>query len=78
MNFKELQQAEKPYDELMVIGKNIEKQGQLYHIAGMTRCGTEAVLYVLEQESLIKKDKNKKDIFFTHLNAYSFLKNQLH
>ncbi|MDE7307657.1 MAG: hypothetical protein K2N61_03190 [Lachnospiraceae bacterium] len=61
MNFKELQQAEKPYDELMVIGKNIEKQGQLYHIAGMTRCGTQAVLYVLEQESLIKKDKNKNE-----------------
>lgn len=50
MNFEELEQAEKKYDELIVIGKNIEKRNRIYHIAGMTRCGTQAVLYVLEQE----------------------------
>ena len=34
MNFRELHQAKAPYDELMVIEKNIEKQGRIYHIAG--------------------------------------------
>lgn len=68
MNFRELYQAKAQYDELMVIEKNIEKQERLYHIVGMTRCGTQAVLYVLEQENYVKKNeqtnalerKNKK------------------
>lgn len=57
MNFRELHQAKAPYDELMVIEKNIEKQGRIYHIAGITRCGTQAVLYILEQENDIKKNE---------------------
>lgn len=65
MNFKELQQAEKKYDELMVIGKNIEKQGRIYHIAGMTRHEKQAVLYVLEQENFeeneIEESKAQKE-----------------
>lgn len=65
MNFEELQQAEKKYDELMIIGKNIEKQGRIYHIAGMTRCGTQAVLYVLEQGDS-RKEAGEKQTEYTN------------
>jgi len=63
MDFEQLQQAEKEYDEFMVIGKNIKKRGQIYHIAGMTRCGSEAVLYVLEQEmeTKVKKESEMRE-----------------
>lgn len=61
MNFQELQQAEKKYDELMVVGKTIEIQERIYHIVGMIREKMQAVLYILELDDFEEKKENIKN-----------------
>lgn len=50
MNFKHFNRLYKNavYDEIKVIGKEIEKEGNVYHIAGMTLKNRKASVYILE------------------------------
>lgn len=62
MNFEQLEQAGPEYDEIMPIGRDVEKEGKRYHITGMTRRGSEACLYVIEpQEPVIEERMRKSD-----------------
>lgn len=77
MNFEELQGAISYYDEILPIGKTVEREGRFYHIVGMTRLEKRVTLYVLEpniermeelseQESVIRVSKRKKVRRKTH------------
>lgn len=48
MNFELLRHALPEWDEIRVIGCDVEQQGRISHIAGMTRQGNRMSLYVLE------------------------------
>lgn len=72
MNFEGLRRAVKIFEEVLVIGKDIyvdgenreageEKDGKLWHIAGMTRQGNQARLYVLTEN-----DPEKDRAPFSH------------
>ena len=59
MNFAffDLLYSKAQFDEIKVIGKEVEKNGRLYHIIGMTLKEKKATLYVLEQkESSIEEE----------------------
>lgn len=47
------------FDEIKVIGKEVEKEGRLYYILGMTRKERRASLYVLEMAADVKKEKEE-------------------
>lgn len=48
MNFEQMRLAYRKFDEVMPIGRMVEWEGKAYHIAGMTRSGKQAEMYVLE------------------------------
>lgn len=48
MNFEQMRQAYRIYDEVMPIGRMVELEGKAYHIVGMTRIGTQAEMYIIE------------------------------
>lgn len=48
MNFEQMRLAYRKFDEVMPIGRTVEWEGKAYHIAGMTRTGKQAEMYVLE------------------------------
>ena len=47
MKFSHLEAAHRVWDDILVIGKTIERDNRKYHIIGMTLCG-EAELYIIE------------------------------
>lgn len=49
MNFMEMQCAKREFDEIISIGKTLEKEGRFYHIAGMARSENKTALYIIEQ-----------------------------
>lgn len=49
MNFKELKRIAEGFDEIMPIGRDVRKEGRLYHIVGMTRRQKQASLYIVER-----------------------------
>ena len=59
MNFEffDLLYANAQFDEIKVIGKEIQKEEQFYHIIGMTRKEKEAVLYVLELANCLENER---------------------
>ncbi|MCM1134922.1 MAG: hypothetical protein NC400_05030 [Clostridium sp.] len=63
MNFAGLWQAIQTFDEIVPIGKEVRKGGKLYHIAGMTRKGSKARMYVLSENAPEKKGA-KDDSFY--------------
>lgn len=48
MNFEQMRQAYRDFDEVMPIGRTVELEGRLCHIVGMTRIEKQAEMYVLE------------------------------
>lgn len=48
MNFEQMRLAYRKFDEVIPIGRTVEWEGKAYHIAGMTRIGKQAEMYVLE------------------------------
>lgn len=48
MNFEQMRLARQTFDEVMPIGRTVEWEGKVYHIAGMTLSGNRAEMYVLE------------------------------
>lgn len=48
MNFEQMWQAYRNFDEVMPIGRTVELEGKAHHIVGMTRTGKQAEMYVLE------------------------------
>ena len=61
MNFKELQQAEKPYDELMVIGKNIENRYIVSVIDNGIGIPKEHIERVTEDFYMVDKSRSRKN-----------------
>ena len=63
MNFEYFQmlinQAE--YDEIKVIGKDVEKDGQTYHVLGMSLKDKKASLYVLEATDYLHRNKEEEE-----------------
>ena len=51
MNFEQMRMAYRAFDEVMPIGRTVEWEGKAYHIAGLTRIGKQAEMYVLESIS---------------------------
>ncbi|MCM1176096.1 MAG: hypothetical protein NC341_13785 [Blautia sp.] len=56
MNFEQMRQACRAFDEIMPIGRTVELEGKAYHIAGMTRLGKQAQMYVIEGAPKQKND----------------------
>jgi len=48
MNFEQMRQAYRTFDEVMPIGRTVELDGKNCHIVGMTRLGKQAEMYVIE------------------------------
>lgn len=61
MNFDQLIQAKQAFDEIMPIGREIEKEGKTYHIIGMARKEDKAYLYVMERFDPEKAAYRKPD-----------------
>lgn len=53
MNFQHFNHIyeEAQYDEIQIIGKEIQKEGKAYHIMGMTLKDKKARLYILEHHN---------------------------
>lgn len=51
MNFEQMRQAYRNFDEVMPIGRTVEQEGRLCHIVGMTRIEKQAEMYILEWAS---------------------------
>lgn len=49
MNFLELQRAGREFDEMISLGITVEREGKIYHIAGMARCQNQAEIYIIEK-----------------------------
>lgn len=64
MNFEQMRLAYRAFDEVMPIGRTVEWEGKAYHIAGMTRIGKQAEMYVLEsvpEETEVSGEANRKE-----------------
>lgn len=59
MNFEQMRQAYRTFDEVMPIGKTVEQEGKNYHIVGMTRLGKQAEMYVIEGSP--EKERRQED-----------------
>ena len=57
MTIDTLEQMLPDWEERLVIGRDVQTEGRFCHIVGMTRRGEEAVLYILEQETLPEFDQ---------------------
>lgn len=60
MNFEQMQQAYREFDEVMPIGKTVEQDGGAYHIVGMTRIGRQAELYIIGEAA--GKDESVEEV----------------
>lgn len=66
MNFQHFQviNENSNFDEIKVIGMDIQKEGKNYHIIGMTRKAKEAFLYVLETPQYLLNQYNEEETGF--------------
>ena len=60
MGFSEMEAALKTWKEILVIGKNIERDNRRYHILGMTLADCEAKLYIVAPYSPPEGDRRKR------------------
>ncbi len=51
------------YDEIKVIGKDVERDGVFYHVMGMTLKDKKATLHVLEYDSTKEEDWDEYDMY---------------
>ncbi len=51
------------YDEIRVIGKEVERDGIFYHVMGMTLKDKKATLHVLEYDSTREEDRDEYDMY---------------